>query len=108
MPGRPLTERLDHDEEQVLRRTMLRINEQGWGIAIGLVLGLGLFFATNVLVLRGGEAVGPHLSLLGVYLPGYRVTFAGSLIGFVYAFVIGYGIGRTIGAVYNRITHGTH
>ena len=48
----------DHTDERVLRRAMLRINEQGWGIAIGLVFGLGLFIATNILVLRGGESVG--------------------------------------------------
>ena len=99
-----MTERIDRDEEH-LRRVMLRINEQGWGIAIGAVLGLGLFIATNVLILRGGYDVGAHLSLLGVYFPGYSVTFVGSLIGFVYAFVLGYGIGRTIGVVYNKLAH---
>jgi hypothetical protein len=100
-----MTQRIGKDEEQVLRRAMLRINEQGWGIAIGMVLGLGLFIATNVLIIRGGESVGQHLSLLGVYFPGYRVTVVGSLIGFVYAFVLGYGIGRTIAVVYNRLAH---
>jgi hypothetical protein len=84
---------------------MLRINEQGWGIAIGMALGLGLFIATNFLIIRGGDSVGQHLSLLGVYFPGYRVTFLGSLIGFVYAFVLGYGIGRTIAVVYNKLAH---
>ncbi len=87
----------------MLRRVLLRMNEQGWGIAMGLLLGIGLFIATNVLVVRGGETVGPHLGLLAFYFPGYRVTFVGSLIGFVYAFVVGYGLGRTIGAVYNRL-----
>jgi hypothetical protein len=100
-----MSQPISRDEEQVLRRAMLRINEQGWGIAIGMVLGLGLFIATNVLLIRGGESVGQHLSLLGVYFPGYRVTFIGSLIGFVYAFVLGYGIGRTIAVVYNRLAH---
>jgi hypothetical protein len=100
------TDQIDQHDEQVLRRVMLRMNEQGWGIALGLVLGFGLFIATNVLVARGGDHVGPHLSLLSVYFPGYRVTFLGSLIGFVYAFVVGYGIGRTIGVVYNRVAHG--
>jgi hypothetical protein len=28
----------------------------------------------------------------------------GSLIGGVYAFVLGYGIGRTIAVIYNRLT----
>lgn len=100
-----MAERFDREQEQELRRVMMRINEQGWGIAIGLVLGLGLFVATNFLIIRGGQDVGRHLSLLGVYFPGYSVTFLGSLIGFVYAFVIGYGIGRTIGVVYNGLAH---
>jgi hypothetical protein len=100
-----MVDRIDREEEQALRRVMLRINEQGWGIAIGMVLGLGLFVATNFLIIRGGPTVGQHLSLLGVYFPGYSVTFIGSLVGFVYAFVLGYGIGRTIGAVYNRLAH---
>lgn len=100
-----VSDRITHEDEQVLRRAMLHINEQGWGIAIGAVLGLGLFIATNTLVIRGGESVGQHLGLLGVYFPGYSVTFGGSLIGFVYAFVLGYGVGRTIGAVYNRLAH---
>ncbi|HEU4630958.1 MAG TPA: hypothetical protein VFS08_14505 [Gemmatimonadaceae bacterium] len=88
-----------------LQSTLLRLNGRAWGISVGLILALGLFLATNVLVLRGGEVVGPHLALLGVYLPGYRVTFVGSLIGFVYAFVIGYGLGRLISGVYNRVAH---
>lgn len=99
----PMPEAISRDEQQALSRALLRMNEQGWGIAVGLLLALGLFIATNILVLRGGEHVGPHLALLAVYFPGYRVTFFGSLIGFVYVFVIGYGIGRTIGAVYNRV-----
>lgn len=89
-------------QQQLIRRTVLRINARAWGISTGLVFGFGLFLATNVLTLRGGENVGRHLQLLGIYFPGYRVTFLGSLVGFVYAFVLGYGIGRVIGYVYNR------
>jgi hypothetical protein len=86
-----------------LQSTLLRLNARAWGIAMGLMFGLALFVATNVLVLKGGDVVGPHLSLLGAYLPGYSVTFIGSLIGFVYLFVIGYAFGRLIGEVYNRV-----
>jgi hypothetical protein len=78
-----------------------RINARAWGISTGLLLGFGLFFATNLLVLRGGEHVGQHLKLLSIYFPGYSVTFVGSLIGFVYAFVLGYAVGRLIGWVYS-------
>lgn len=86
-----------------LHAALLRVNARAWGIAIGLLLGLGLFIATNILVLRGGAVVGPHLALLGVFLPGYTVSFAGSLIGFVYMFVIGYILGRLLGLLYNTI-----
>jgi hypothetical protein len=64
---------------------------------------LGLLIATNILVLRGGPVVGPHLRLLGVFLPGYRVTFIGSLVGLGYGIVIGYCAGRLIGSVYNAL-----
>lgn len=90
-------------EEIALSDAILRLNARAWGIAIGLLLGGGLFVATNVLVIKGGPNVGPHLSLLGVYFPGYSVTFVGSLIGFIYFFVLGYAIGRVIGLVYNRM-----
>jgi len=86
-----------------LERAIRRLNARAWGITVGLLLGLGLFIATNVLVLKGGPFVGQHLGLLRAYFPGYSVTFAGSLIGFVYAFVIGYGLGRVVGGVYNRL-----
>ncbi len=88
-----------------LNAVLATLNARAWGISVGLLMGIGLFVATNVLVLRGGATVGPHLSLLGVFLPGYRVTFAGSLVGFVYAFVIGYGMGRLVGTVYNAMAH---
>jgi hypothetical protein len=99
-----MSERLTPEEQQTLTKTFLAVNEQGWGISLGLLLGVGLLVATNVLVLKGGEHVGWHLRLLRVYFPGYSVTFAGSLIGFVYAFVVGYGIGRTVVTIYNRLT----
>jgi hypothetical protein len=99
-----MSERLTPEEQQTLSKTILEANEQGWGIALGLLLGVGLLVATNVLVIKGGSHVGWHLRLLRVYFPGYSVTFVGSLVGFVYAFVVGYGIGRTIVAIYNRLT----
>ena len=87
--------------ERDIRRAILRLNERAWGVAFGLLLGGGLFVATNVLVLKGGQNVGQHLGLLANYFPGYRVTFLGSMVGFVYAFVLGYALGRLVGRVYN-------
>ena len=92
-----------NNNEQELQLAIRRLNARAWGIAVGLLLGGGLFVATNILVLKGGRNVGQHLGLLGQYFPGYSVSFVGSLIGFIYAFVGGYIIGRAIGYVYNRL-----
>ncbi len=93
----------DDLESPGLRRAMLQLNARAWGMAFGLLAGLGLFLATMILVLKGGENVGQHLQLLAVFFPGYRVTAAGAFIGFVYGFVVGYGTGRLIGGIYNRL-----
>jgi hypothetical protein len=98
-----MTERLTHEEERTLRYAVARASEQGWGIAIGLVVGLGLWVATVVLLVQGGPDPGPHLELLGIYFPGYSVTWLGACIGFVYAFVVGYAVGRTVATIYNRL-----
>jgi hypothetical protein len=95
-----------HDEDETLQNALLRLNARAWGIGIGLLLAVGLFLATNLLLIRGGENVGQHLGLLSIYLPGYSVSFVGSLVGFVYAFVGGYALGRIIGAVYNKLVSG--
>lgn len=89
-------------EEVVLVR-LLRLNAAVQGIATGLVAGLGLFVATNWLVLKGGPTVGPHLGLLGQFFPGYQVTFVGSLVGLAYGCGCGFLIGYFVSSVYNWI-----
>jgi hypothetical protein len=73
------------------------------GVVTGLVAGLGVFIATNWLVLKGGDVVGPHLSLLANFFIGYQVNFAGSLIGFGYGFVVGFTVGYFVARMYNWI-----
>lgn len=84
------------NEDPNLQHELIRINARAWGVSFGLLSGLGILIATNVLVLKGGENVGHHLGRLGNVLPGYDVTFQGSLIGFVYLFVVGYALGRLL------------
>lgn len=98
-----MAERLTRQEAHALRHELARASEQGWGIAIGTVFGVGLWVATVTLVARGDPNPGPHLQLLGIYFPGYRVTWMGAWIGLVYAFVLGYAVGRTIATIYNRL-----
>lgn len=95
---------LTPQEEHAIRNAIAKAHEQGWGIALGLLSGVGLFLATLLLVIRGGDVVGPHLGLLSVYFPGYSVTWLGAFVGFIYAFVVGYAVGRTIATVYNKLS----
>ena len=94
----PGDEALDLPAES--RRTLALVNARAWGIASGLLLGLGLAIATMILVVKGGAVVGPHLGLLGIVLPGYSVTTLGACVGFVYMFVIGYALGRVTERLY--------
>ncbi len=88
------------------RIRILRLNATLTGVGAGVVAALGLFVATNWLLLKGGEPgepIGPHLVLLAQFLPGYRMSVAGSFIGaawaFVWAFAAGYGVSR----IYNLL-----
>ncbi len=90
-------------EEELIEKAVVRLNAKLLGIVLGLLMGFGLFLATNFLVLKGGPRVGQHLGLLAQYFPGYRVTFLGSLIGFGYAFVLGSVIGAVLGFIYNKV-----
>jgi len=96
-------------DEMILTRVM-RLNAKVQGLVTGLMIGTGVFIATNWLILKGGHLgldgeilVGPHLSLLGQFFIGYRVTFVGSLIGFTYAFVCGFLCGYSVARLYNWI-----
>ena len=91
-------------EQEELQKAILRLNARVLGLALGFLLGGGLFVATNWLVLKGGENVGFHLGLLGQYFPGYSVSFVGSLVGFVYAFIVGFGVGSAVAYAYNYLT----
>lgn len=95
--------RMTPDESARLEAALVRMNARAWGVAVGLLLGGGLFLATIVLVLRGGDRVGPHLGLLAAYFPGFRVTLAGSVIGALYGLGLGYVIGWMIGKLYNQL-----
>lgn len=87
--------------EHLLVTRIVRFNAIVQGIVTGLVLGLIIFTATIWLVLKGGPVVGPHLSLLGQYLVGYRVSLVGGLIGFAWGFALGFALGFFVTAAYN-------
>ena len=97
-------DKINPTNEEKLFSGVLWLNTKILGLSLGLLCGLGIFIATNWLVLKGGNLVGPHLQLLSQYLIGYRVSFFGSFIGFAYGFAVGTLSGSLIGWIYNRIT----
>ncbi len=90
-------------EKLVLVR-LVRLNGVIIGLTFGLLLGLGIFVATNVLLLKGGSVVGPHLSLLAQYFIGYQVTFLGSLVGLFYGLALGFVVGYAFAFLYNAVS----
>ena len=63
------------------------------GIAVGTVSAFCLFAMSATLLLKGGQVVGPNLSLLGQYLTGFTVTWMGTCIGFIEAGIGGFLLG---------------
>ena len=93
------------EENAAALSTIIQLNIQVLGITLGLLGGFGLFAATNILLIKGGNSVGAHLGLLGQFFYGYRVSFLGSLIGGAYGFVVGYVAGAVIAVVYNWVDY---
>jgi hypothetical protein len=90
---------------EIVHTRAMHLNAAVQGLVTGLIAGLGVFLATNWLILKGGEVIGPHLALLGQFFIGYRVSFVGSLVGFAYAFAFGYVLGYAVARIYNVIVH---
>lgn len=95
----------DEQVRRLLKTRVIRLNGVVTGLALGFVAGLVLFLATNFLILKHkeGEPLGPHLGLLGQVFIGYSVSFVGSIIGFLYAFVVGMLFGYFGAALYNWV-----
>ena len=92
---------LDDSSADIVLTRLARFNATVQGLVCGLLLGSIIFVATNWLILKGGEPVGPHLALLGQFFIGYRVSFVGSLIGFGYGFATGFIAGYMVATLYN-------
>jgi ABC-type dipeptide/oligopeptide/nickel transport system permease subunit len=92
----------DNQQDGLMTRT-LWLNTKIIALSAGLVCGGVIFFATNWLVIKGGDPVGPHLQLLSQFFWGYRVTFLGSLVGFIYGLAMGAVWGGCAGWIYNMI-----
>lgn len=81
-------------------RALVRLNAHVLGAALALLAAAGLFAATAILVLEGGESPGPLLARLRLFFPGYEVSLSGALIGALWAGAAGYLAGLALGLAY--------
>jgi len=93
----------DPDRERDISWAVARLEARVLALVGAILGGLGLFALTAVLLLKGGDPVGPHLQLLGQYLWGYTVTWPGALVGAAWGALLGAAVGASIGALYNFI-----
>ena|ERR1051325_6692799 len=84
-------------------RAVSRIQANVMAITCAALGGVGFFFLTAWLLVKGGQEVGPHLRLLSQYFIGYSVTWKGSLIGGLYGALVGGVGGWLIATVYNGV-----
>ncbi|MCX7886037.1 MAG: hypothetical protein N3B01_02110 [Verrucomicrobiae bacterium] len=98
-----VTMKTDLPSEKLFAQTFARLDAVAFGIALGVVGGAGLFAATAILLIKGGENMGQNLRLLAQYFPGYRVSWAGAFVGFGYGFLTGYVAGWLLATVRNAV-----
>lgn len=86
-----------------LMQTTLRMSGKHLGLALGGVVSIGLVITTNWLVIRGTADESMNAMLLSNYLPGYTVSFWGSIVGGVQLFFITYIICLIFSWLYNVV-----
>jgi protoporphyrinogen oxidase len=79
--------------EDMLRQGFALYDEVAMGGAIGAAASVLLLIATAVLLLDLADGPVPMLSLLGHYLFGYNLTWAGLGVGMAESVIIGFGFG---------------
>ena len=97
----------DKTDKAILMAAFARIDVIAYAIAAGTVCALLLFSITAALLLKGpqyGMEIGRHLGLIGIYLPGYDVTWGGALLGALYTWLLGALFGYVLALLWN-LTH---
>ena len=94
---------IDLDQTTIIA-LFARLDNVAFGAAMGAVFGLGLFLVTAILLIQGappGVSIGPNLSALITFLPGYEMSWFGAAIGGFYGLVYGFGVGFLITVFWN-------
>jgi hypothetical protein len=91
--------------DQHLGQDIARLKKREFAMAVGLLAGAAMFIATALLIVNqdAGKPLGPHLKLFGLFLPGYKITWAGSALGFIYLTASGGAAALFVAGFYNRL-----
>lgn len=89
--------------EDVLAVAFARYDPRALGAAVGIVCGAGLFLATVLVLIDQPGDPGRVLSLLGQYLVGYEVSWAGAGIGLLGAGIGGFVFGWLLARMINGL-----
>lgn len=100
---RLVPERVESDPVSVLKQAFSTYDPVAFGGALAVVIGLGLFFATAVLVAKDGAEAGANLAKLNNFLPGFEPTWPGAFIGLVEGSVLGFVLGYLTAKITNVI-----
>lgn len=95
-------------DKAILMAAFAKIKPVAMAVALGIVFALVLFSATAILLIKSalsGVVAGPHLALLGIYLPGYEVSWTGAFLGAAYLFVVGALLGFVLAVLWNLTHH---
>jgi hypothetical protein len=79
------------------------ISGNALGVGLGGLMALQLLLTTNWLVVRGTAAYSSNAALLSHYLPGYTVSFSGSVIGAIELFAVSFIVSHVLAASYNFV-----
>lgn len=97
----------DKADKAILMAAFAKMDAVALAVAMGSTWALLLLLATAILLLKGapeGAEIGGHLELLGIYLPGYRVSWGGGLLGAFYVWILGALTGYVLAVLWN-LTH---
>ncbi|MDG2272938.1 MAG: hypothetical protein P8L39_11580 [Halioglobus sp.] len=94
-------------DHEILSAVFAKMDVMAMAVAAGSLCSLLFFLATAILLMQTlpeNYPVGLHLSDLSYYLPGYSVTWLGSIWGACYGFLLGAAAGF-FAAIYWNLTH---
>jgi hypothetical protein len=94
-------------DHEILSAVFAKMDVPAMTVAVGILCSLLLFLATAILLIQTvpeNHLVGPHLSDLADYLPGYEVSWLGAIVGAFYGFLAG-AVAGFAAAVYWNMTH---